>query len=160
MVAWTRLVRRSNEVLGTRLLSGQENLISTEEHNAQMPSQIYPIWISNLTELDLVYEGQHLLSLSLNESSLQINRQIQHLNYELQVFLEEEMMDSDAAKAVANRLRDKRAILREISQKIERVHRLLRRLSDPSVPQELVDDYRERKKRESVTEIIRGQDKL
>lgn len=124
-----------------------------------MSVQKFPIWISDISELDLVYEGLHLVSQAINFSNLELQRQQRSLEYELKLYLEEEMMSSEVAIKAAHSLRDKKIIIRELAKKSERVHLFLKRLSDPSVPPELVDDFKERKQRELLLESISEGDK-
>lgn len=119
--------------------------------------QVFPIWISEIPELDLVYEGLHEVYVNLNSSHRYIQKRIGELDRDLAEAIfetDEGPIITEIAQEIASKLRDQKSLLREVSKKIERVHILLKRLSDPSVPRKLVDEYHERMKQKILSTII------
>lgn len=120
--------------------------------------QLYPIWISGIGELDLVYEGTGLIMQNLHLSYRCLLRDIEILNKSLEQFLRDEKMDTAIAQETATTYREKKAVLNQLQIKIEKIQRFRKRLIDPSVPQELIDDWKDRKRRENLLDLARRQE--
>lgn len=134
-------------------------------------SQVFPIWISNIAELDQVYQGQHLLRSDLCRSAQVINQIIIKLHFEIEITVrdqmaEEPLLHPDSRRdfreeiiKLRRKLYEKQGILREINKQLDATHQFLKRLSDPSVPQELKDEYQVKRRREALVDMTKNLEK-
>lgn len=118
--------------------------------------QVYPISVSDQSELEMIYEGLFEISSSLRFGSTQIQDSITKLELEYAGFLDADEHDSEYAVKIFREIKDKRIIRKEIDVKLTRIHRLQQKLSDPSTPKVLIEDFKERQRQTSIDAIIQG----
>ncbi len=129
----------------------------------------FPISITEAEELDIVYEGVHNIYSPLLQSAEFHTTQVRKLEEELRIYIssvtflfggtEDELAEARRKEIHHMRIEIKRKKLvkRECEKKIVVIHELLRRLSDPRPTDEQMEEYFDRKRAQTISEIMKGQ---
>ena len=128
----------------------------------------YPISITETEELDLVYDGLHQVYAPLLQSAETYNRQLVKLEEELRVYvasfamlagIEEEDLSEARRKEIhliKVEIKRKKLVKRECEKKIQLIHALLKRMSDPRPTDQQMEEYFDRKKQTQISEMMKN----
>ena len=128
----------------------------------------YPISITEAEELDVVWEGIHQVYSPLLQSSAFIKLQVSKMEHELRIYINaftfiSNLTEDDLSEKRRREIREmkiaikhKRLVLRECEKKIVMIHGMIKRLSDPRPTEEQMEQYFDRKRQNSISEIVKN----